>query len=592
MNYYPTNLPDEGDANARGLVPAPSVPATRDPYRPLGGYAGATADSPSDFQLNFIEYLRIFVKRRWLIASIVATFIILAAVVTLMMTPLYTSTARLQIDRNVSKIVEGGNITPVENQDFEFMKTQYELLQGRSLAARVTSALKLGEDEDFFRPRSFSILGFIRGLLTFGPTAEQRSNKADLESAAAGIVLANRTIRPVAGSRLVDISYSDPSPSRAQKIAAAYADAFIASNLDKRFEANAYAKVFLEDQLQQLKLRLEQSEKVLLDFGEKEQIVQTNEKTSIAENNLAAANSALGVLISERIKNEQLWRQLNSANAINVPQLLTNSVIDGLRGKRNALVTEYQDKLEIFKPSYPVMVQINNQIAEIDRQLATEVKTLKSSYKAAYDSSLSQELEMKKQIETLKGAVLDLQKRSIQYNILKREADTNRQLYDGLLQRFKEVDVAGGVGANNVFIVDKAMLPGGPSSPSMLRALLIALVLGLAAGMGAALLLERLDDTLRTPEEVERVLGYATLGIIPKIAPGASLEAELADPRSHMSEAYRSLCTALQLSTERGQINHSFDVGAPLCECWPESSARRRRSAEALAAHVSEPRRC
>jgi uncharacterized protein involved in exopolysaccharide biosynthesis len=226
------------------------------------------------------------------------------------------------------------------------------------------------------------------------------------------------------GSRLV-VSYSDPDPARAQRIAAAYGQAFIASNIDKRFEANSYAKVFLEDQLQQLKLRLERSEKALLDFAQKEQIIQTNDKVSIAESNLAAANGALGALVSERIKNEQLWKRLESGNAINVPQLLSNTVIGGLRAKRSDLVTQYQDKAETFKPGFPAMVQLSNQIAEIDRQLAAEVKTLKNSYKAAYVASLSQEEQMKAWIEGLKREVLDLQKRSIEYNILKREADTN-----------------------------------------------------------------------------------------------------------------------------------------------------------------------
>ena len=228
----------------------------------------------------------------------------------------------------------------------------------------------------------------------------------------------------------------------------------------------------------------------------------------------------LVALIAERMKNEELWKQLQSAKAIDLPQLLTNPVIEGLRAKRSGLQTEYQEKLETFKPSYPAMVQLSNQIAEIDRQLAVEVNTLKSSYKAAYDASLEQETEMKNRIEGLKQDVLDLQKRSIQYNILKREVDTNQSLYNGLLQRYKEVDIAGGVGANNIFIVDKATLPGGPSSPNMSRALLISLAIGLAAALGMAFVLERLDDTLRSPEEVERALGYATLGIIPKIGLG------------------------------------------------------------------------
>ncbi len=557
MNFNRANLPEETDPKYGGVVPAAqSVPAARDLYS-VGAYGpggyGPGVEGPSSFQLDLLEYLRIAVKRRWLILSIVAAALVIGAVTTLMKTPLYTSSVRLQIDRNVAKIVEGGNITPIEGTDIEFMRTQYELLQSRTMAERVASALKLGEDPTFFAPRQFSIIGFLKGLIFSGPApAKQVSKKVNYQEAAAGVVMGNRAVHPVIGSRLVDISYSDPNPVRAQQIAEAYADAFIASNLDKRFEANSYAKAFLEDQLQQLKLRLEQSEKAMLDFGQKEEIIQVSDKQSIAETNLASANAALGALIAERMKNEELWKQLASAKAIDLPQLLTNSVIENLQAKRSALQTEYQQKLETFQPSYPAMVQLNNQIAEIDRQLAVQVSTLKASYKAAYDASVEQETEMKQRIETLKQDVLDLQKRSIQYNILKREVDTNQSLYNGLLQRYKEVDIAGGVGANNVFIVDKAMVAGGPSSPNMQHALFVSFAIGMAGALGLALLLERLDDTLRSPEEIERALGYVTLGIIPKIGLGTSLEAELTDPRSHMSEAYRSLCTALQLSTEKG----------------------------------------
>jgi capsular exopolysaccharide synthesis family protein len=189
---------------------------------------------------------------------------------------------------------------------------------------------------------------------------------------------------------------------------------------------------------------------------------------------------------------------------------------------------------------------------EIDRQLAAEVKTIRSALKAAYQSSLSQEAEMKKRIEALREAALDLQKRSIQYNILKREVDTNRTLYDSLLQRSKEVDVAGGAGANNIFIVDRAELPGAPSSPQLARSLLLSLLLGLGAGVVAAYLLERLDDTIASPAEIERVTGLPTLGIIPKVIGPNTIEAEFVDPRSDISEAYRSLCASLQFSTESG----------------------------------------
>lgn len=536
----------------RALVTtAHSLPATREPYGPLIGYPTGTAESsePTAIHLLF-ECWRILNKRKWLILSIAAAFLIIGAVRTLMEIPLYTATARLQIEPNVTRIVEGGvDVAPMEYSDLPFMRTQYELLLSRTMAERIASTLNLGSDADFFKPRSFSLLGAIGGLFSPGSAGTENTDPNVLERRAAGIILGNRSIKPVSGSRIVDLSYSDPSPDRAQRIANAFADAFIAANLDKRFQANASAKTFLEDKIQQLKLRLEESEKKMLAFAEDQQIVNVNEKSSIAENNLSSANVALGNLISDRTKNEQLWRQVESTDAINLPQLLSNSVIDDLRRKRKELDIEYQQKLQTFKPSYPAMVQIQNQIDEIDRQLTSEVQTTRDSLKGAYESSLAQEAEMKRRIDDLEREVLDLQKRSIQYNILKREADTNRELHGSLLQRYKEVDVASGVVANNVFVVDRASRPGGPSSPRLTRALLMALVLGLAVGFGIAYVLERLDDKIRSIEQVELISGLSALGVVPSVK---NVEEQIADPRSVLSEAYRSLCTALQFSTENG----------------------------------------
>jgi polysaccharide biosynthesis transport protein len=565
MNERRNELPLGNSVAPGSLVPAgQSTALAREPYGPVGAYSGGAAD---DLAVNVFQYWRILIRRKWLIGSVAVASVALGALATLMTMPLYTAAVRLQIDRNVAKIVESGNVTPVEGSDVEFLRTQYELLQSRSVAERAASALKLADDREFFQPRRVSITGAVKGAVNniLGSTPADvgtRGDRAAAEQWAASIILANRAVRPVAGSRLVDVMYSDPVPVRAQRIAGGIADAFIAANLDKRFQANAYAKTFLEDQIKQLKLRLEESERVLLEFAEREQIVVVTEKSSIAENNLAAANAALGVLVSERMKNEQLWKQLESADAINLPQLLSNAVIDGLRARRNALVTEYEEKLETFKPAYPTMVQINNKIKEIDRQLVGEVKTIKNSLKAAYEASASQEGDMRKQITVLKEEVLDLQKRSIQYNILKREVDTNRSLYDGLLQRYKEVDVAGGAGANNVFVVDRAEVPGAPSSPNLSHNLMLSLALGLGAGLFAAYFLERFDDSIKSAEKAEWITGLATLGIIPKVRTADKVESEFLDPRSGLSEAYRSLCASLQFATASGLPRTLFVTSA------------------------------
>src|SRR5580704_11672840 len=236
----------------RPIAGGRAISATRDLHAQLGAFTANATETHEGLGLDLREYWHILIKRKWLVATIVAAFMVIGVLWASMATPLYTSTVRLQIDLNVAKVVENGNITPTEQPyDSEFLRTQYELLQSRSMAERVASMARLADDLEFLKPKEFSILRMFRGG---GKLALAR---AERERAASGVVLNNRLVRPLSGSRLVDVSYSDPDPARAQRIASAYADAFIDSNLDKRFQANAYAKTFLGDQIKQLKLRLE-----------------------------------------------------------------------------------------------------------------------------------------------------------------------------------------------------------------------------------------------------------------------------------------------------------------------------------------------
>ncbi len=541
----------QGGKQVASVTRAPPPPAhMRDPYA-VPGYGGYPDIQSDGLAVSLQRYLRIFLKRKWLILGVALFFVSVGGIYGVLKTPRYTASVSMQIDREPMKVVEGGSTAPAPTgQDgLEFQRTQFELLRSRAMAERVVSALQLQEDSDFLKPQNISGLGWIRDVFSSNQAEDTAYTR---QAAAVETVVDNVDVRPVVGSRLVKLHYTDPSAARAQRIANAYADAYVTSNLDKRFEANSYAKIFLDDQIKQLKIRLEESEKALLDFAEREKIVQVTDKASIAESNLAAANATLGQIISERIKNEQSWQQVEGATAINLSQLLSSSVVDGLRARRNELQRDYQEKLETFKPGYPAMVEIQNKIKEINRQLDTEVSTIKASLRGAYEASRNQENEMRAQIEQLRAEVLELQKKGIQHNILKREVETNRGLYNSLLQRFKEVDVAGGVGTNNIFIVDRALAPITPSEPRILRLLLLALMIGLSTGLTSAYLLELFDDRVRSPSDIEQVSLLPTLGIIPLVRSEEAFSEELADPRSAISEAYRSLATALQFSTETG----------------------------------------
>jgi succinoglycan biosynthesis transport protein ExoP len=352
---------------------AGALPSARDPYGTPGyGYGHVPEIEGTDFAAMAMRHLRTVLKHKWLILGAVVLFVAIGGVATAMKTPLYTATAQIQIASQPTRVVDAGATTPSEYSAPDFLRTEYELLKSRAMAERVVSMTNLAEDKTFFAPRNPTLLSALGGLLRPAPS-EPSAPATALEAWATGIVASNIAVRPVPGARLVNLSYTDPSPQRAERIANAYADAYIASNLDKRFQANAYARTFLDDQIKQLKIKLGESERALLEFAEREKLIEVNEETSIAASNLAAANSALGVLISERMRSEQSWEQVKGASEINLPQFLSNGVIDGLRARRNALVTEYEEKLETFKPNYPAMVQITNKIKEIDRQLAAEV---------------------------------------------------------------------------------------------------------------------------------------------------------------------------------------------------------------------------
>jgi capsular exopolysaccharide synthesis family protein len=197
------------------------------------------------------------------------------------------------------------------------------------------------------------------------------------------------------------------------------------------------------------------------------------------------------------------------------------------------------------------MQQLKSQIDELDKQIAVEVNNIKASVRSEYEAAQSQEAMLQKQMDVLKTQVLDQQNRSIRYNVLKREVDTNRQLYDGLLQRYKEIGVAGGVTTNNMSVVDRADIPGGPYKPSLSLNLMLATFFGLALGVILALFFEYLDDTLKTTDDVEKQLGLPVLGIIPKLTDTTPRQA-LENQRSAFTEAYRSVRTALQFSTASG----------------------------------------
>jgi polysaccharide biosynthesis transport protein len=505
-------------------------------------------------------YLRVLLRWKWLIlASTVAAFLI-GLISTLLMTPLYTATASIEISRESDRVVE---VKGVEREssasDAEFYQTQYGLLKARSLAERVVRDLKLADDRAFFdafggKQDKAGIFAEAKRRVPLGTTGRDARLRE-----ATDILLSKVSVAPVRTSRLASISFTSPDPVLSAKIANAWSKNFIESNLARRFDANSYARKYLEERLEQLRIKLGESEGQLVGYAEAQKIItipvqstggnndNSPAERSLVADDLAALNTELGTATAERIKAESRLRGAGGSTA----EALENVAISSLRQRRAEVAAEYAKLMVQFEPGYPAARALESQIAQLDRSIGREETRVSESIRNSYTASVARQQALTQRVEGLKSGLLDQKRRIIQYNIFQRDVDTNRQLYDGLLQRYKEIGVAGGVGTNNVAIVDEALVPQAPSSPRLFLNLLLALLTGALVGAALAVALEQIDEAISDPGVIEKKFKLPLLGAIPQSGdtnPIAALE----DRKSGTVEAYLSVQTNLEFSTSNG----------------------------------------
>jgi capsular exopolysaccharide synthesis family protein len=520
---------------------------------PSGAFWGdETEGRDPTFDLN--EYWRLLMKHRLVILVAVVLALAVGAAATLLMRPQYTAVTQLQIDREAAKVVND-DVAPRESmiQGEEFFQTQYGLLKSRSLAIRVMDTLGLASSDDFLQKMKGGKAAARPATPLTAQSLRQRREKV-LQT-----IQHHLKIDPVRGSRLVNVSFESPNADLSALIANAFAENFIQSNLDRRFDSSSYARDFLEKRLAQVKGKLEDTERQLVAYASAQQIINVAEPgdkggapQSLAGSNLSAINTALAAAKIDRVRAQERWNKARSAPIMSVPDVLASQTIQQLSQEAAKQQADYQRNLRLYKPDFPEMLQQKAQIDETNKQIQMAAANIVNSIKDQYEVAVSQEAALQQQVNGLKSNVLDLRSRSIQYDILQRELDTSRTLYDGLLQRYKEIGVAGGVTTNNLSVVDRADPPLKPSSPNALLNMGLALFAGLGLGVLSAFVMEALDDGINTPDDVEAKLGASLLGSIPLTEKGVTPEIALADIRSPFSEAYYSLRTALQFSTPEG----------------------------------------
>ncbi|HEU0100051.1 MAG TPA: polysaccharide biosynthesis tyrosine autokinase [Allosphingosinicella sp.] len=504
---------------------------------------GRPVKSDSRFDIN--EIWRIVAKWWWLITAIAVACLLAAIVISLMITPLYRAQATIEVNPQGVQVVgeKMGDVQPDQIDSRAFLNTQVGLLKSRSLAERVARSTNLANNEELF---------------------DQDQPRQARESAAAGLVQGSVVVSPQRDSSLIAIAIEGPNPELSARLANAYADNFIQSNMERRYEATSYARNFLQQRIAAVKAKLEERERALVAYAKAQGIItlsvdtggagSVRQEQSIDAATLISTNNSLAQARSDRIAAEQRFRQ--AAAAQSRIAVISDPTVQGLGQQRAQLEAQYQQKLALFKPDFPEMVQLRSQIESLGKEIARQSSNVSGStsgnLQAEYQAAVARENALQAKVDQGKAALMALRERSVQYTILQRDVDSQRSIYDALLQRYKEVGVAGGVGANVVSVVDRAQVPGGPFKPNLPLNIMIGLCVGLLLGLGTAFSIEWIDDTIKTPDDVGTKLGLASLGVIPGVGKGLAVREQLEDPRSQVSEAYQSVRTALQFSTDHG----------------------------------------
>jgi polysaccharide biosynthesis transport protein len=503
------------------------------------------------------QYLRVILRWRYVILGATAVCVVLCLVATLLMTPKYTAESTVEISREADKVTDFQGVQREASlADQEFYQTQYGLLKSRSLSERVATQLRLVDDPAFYAmfgaARKDPALELVNGRYP-------ASGRATRQRIAGEVLVQHLDIAPTRLSRLVDIRFTSPNAAFSAKVANAWAENFIQTNLERKIQATSYGRNLLQRQLAQYKEKLDESQRQLVAYASSQRIInlpaqtsgdgKTTTERSIVADDLATLNTALTQATADRIQAEARYRQAGRAGAST--EALRNVAINNLRQRRAELAAEYQRLMVQFEPGYPAARAIQTQIDQLDRSIAREEGRVSGSLLADYREASEREQALQTKVDQLKANYLDLRRRSIQYNIFQQEVDTNRALYDGLLQRYKEIGVAGGVGVNNITVVDPADVPQRPSSPRLLVNLVLALLVGIGLGVAAAFALEQIDEAIADPAEVERRLGLPLLGSVPKLESGTP-KAALQDRKSDMVDAYLAVQTNLSFATEHG----------------------------------------
>lgn len=506
---------------------------------------------------HLYDYLLILRKHQLLILSFMLAVVTIVSIATFRMQPVYVATARIEIDR------ENSNILPFQGTDSydamidldNYIETQSKILTSETLGLQTIRNGGLAGRPEFSNDAPSE-------AITIGSLANQK-RPSEL-----GAFLGSLSVRRVPNSRLLDVSFESTDPALAARVVNKHIENFIEQNFRSKYDATTQASTWLADQLDELKVRVRKSEDARIAYERENQIWTIDDKQSIATERLGAANKELADAQDDRIKKQASFEFAKSGNMDAVAQMKDNEVLQGILKHRSDATSQYSDALNQYGPNFPKVQRLQAQIHELDNQIEKEKKNVVDRMESDYLAARKREELQAQKLEQQKVEANQMAEKLVQYNILKRDAEANKVLYDGLLTKLKEATISVGLRSSNIRVVDPSMIPAYPSRPAKARNIILAFLVGLVGGIGLALLREYMDNTVKTPDDIETLARLPSLAVVPAFAAsngagkvprllkGASSNGhekriELVAqhlPKSQMSEAFRALRTSILLS--------------------------------------------
>jgi len=507
---------------------------------------------------HLYDYLLILRKHQWLILSFMLAVVTIVAIATFRMQPVYQATARVEIDR------ENANILPFAGTDsYDYMldlenyiETQSKILTSETLALQTIRNNNLSSRPEFASPNGPS------EAIASGSLANQK-RPPEL----AGF-LGSLSVKRVPNSRLMDVSFESTDPQLAARIVNAHITSYIEQNFRSKYEATTQASTWLADQLGELKIRVQRSEDARIAYERQNQIWTLDDKQNITTQRLSDVNKQLTEAQSERMRKESLYQFAKSGNLDAVPEVQGNSGLADLLRKRADATSQYNDAVSQYGPNFPRVQRLHAQLTEFDQSIEKEKQKILDVLESGYQEARQRETLLTQALDQQKAENNQMSGRLVEYNILKREAEANKSLYEGLMTKLKETAISQGLRSSNIRVVDPAMIPSTPVRPAKTRNVALAFLVGLVGGIGLALMREYLDNTVKTPDDVETLSRLPSLAVVPQFAAangngkrpgllqsfasnGHDKRIELVAqhlPKSQMSEAFRALRTSILLS--------------------------------------------